>query len=123
MKIHSALLLVLTVFSASAIAADALPANHPAMDAKKPAQGAPTTQLPQKGKVISAIDVPNYTYLEVMQNMKTFWIAAPSVAVKKGDVVRFDQGMAMTNFQSKTLNRNFPSITFVGKAIVTKEKE
>ena len=122
MKLHPALF-VLTVFSATAIAADALPANHPPMDAKKPAQGAPATQLPQKGKVISVIDVPNYTYLEVMQNMKTLWIAGPSAVVKKGDVVRFDQGMVMSNFQSKTLNRNFPSITFVGQVVVTKEKE
>lgn len=122
MKSHF-VLLVLTVFSASTIAADALPANHPAVDGIKPALGAPATQLPQKGKVLSIIDVPQYTYLEVLQNQKTFWIAGPTVAAKKGDVIRFNDGMVMGNFHSKVLNRDFPSISFVSQVVVTKEKE
>jgi len=122
MKFHS-VLLVLTVFSAAAIAADALPPGHPAMDANKQGQGAPAAQLPQKGKVLSVIDVPQYTYLEVTQNKKTFWIASPTVAVKKGDVIRFDNGMVMNNFHSKTLNRDFPTISFVSRVVITKEKE
>jgi hypothetical protein len=73
--------------------------------------------------VLSAIDVPQYTYLEVVQNKKTFWIAGPTVAAKKGDMIRFNDGMAMTNFHSKTLNRTFPSISFVKNVVVTKEKE
>jgi hypothetical protein len=31
--------------------------------------------------------------------------------------------MVMTNFNSKTLNRTFPSVTFVNRVVVTKEKE
>jgi len=122
MKRHS-LLLVLAAFSAAAIAADPLPPGHPPIDTTKRAPGAPQTQLPQKGKVLSAIDVPQYTYLEVIQNKKTLWIAGPTVAAKKGDMIRFDDGMAMTNFHSKTLNRTFPSISFVNNVVVTKEKE
>jgi len=119
MKFHP-LLLVLTAFSTTAIAAD-VPPGHPAMDAKKPGQAAPAAQLPQKGKVLSVIDVPQYTYLEVAQDKKTIWIAGPTVAAKKGDVVRFDDGMVMNNFHSKTLNRDFPSISFVSRVVVTKE--
>jgi hypothetical protein len=45
------------------------------------------------------------------------------VAAKKGDVVRFDDGMPMTNFHSKTLNRTFPSVLFVNRVVITNEKE
>ena len=117
------LLLVLTAFSAAVFAAEPLPAGHPSMDAKKQAPGAPAAQLPQKARVVNAIDVPQYTYLEVTQNSKSLWIAGPTLAVKKGDMVRFDNGMAMNNFHSKTLNRTFPSILFVNSLVVTKEKE
>ena len=120
MKPHS-ILFVLAVFSTAVIAADSLPAGHPPVGAKRQGQGA--AQLPQKGKVLSAIDVPQYTYLEVSQDKKTFWIAGPTVAAKKGDMIRFDDGMAMSNFHSKTLNRTFPSISFVNNVVVTKEKE
>lgn len=116
------LLLVLAVFSTAA-AAEALPAGHRPVDANRQGPGAPEAQLPQTGKVLSAIDVPQYTYLEVIQNKKTLWIAGPTVAAKKGDVIRFDDGLAMSNFHSKTLNRTFPSISFVNSVMVTKEKE
>ena len=83
----------------------------------------PEAQLPQKAKVLSTIDAAGYTYLEVTQNKKTIWLAGPKVVAKKGDVVRFDDGMVMTNFESKTLKRTFPSVTFVNNVVVSKEKE
>ena len=121
MKAQS-ILLVLAVHCTAAIGAESLPAGHPPADAKRQGQAA-AAQLPQKGKVVSIIDVPQYTYLEVIQNKKTFWIAGPTVAAKKGDIIRFDDGMTMPNFHSKTLNRTFPSINFVNNVVVTKEKE
>ncbi len=87
------------------------------------AGSAPEAKLSQKAKVLSTIDVPQYTYLEVTQNKKTRWLASTSVKVKKGDVIRFDDGMEMTNFHSKVLNRDFPSISFVSHVAVTNEKE
>ena len=115
-------LLALAIFSASA-AAQPLPAGHPGVDAKQGGKAAPEMQLPQKARVISAIDAAPYTYLEVMQNKKTLWLAANAVPAKKGDVIRFDNGMVMTDFHSKTLNRTFPSVLFVSRVVVTKEKE
>lgn len=100
-----------------------LPAGHPAVDMTKPSKGAPEIPLPQKAKVLSITNVPQYTYIEVTQNKKNLWLASSTVAVKKGDVIRFDDGMVMTNFHSKSLNRTFPSITFVNRVVVTKEKE
>jgi len=76
--------------------------------------------LSQKGKVISSIDVPTYTYIEVAQGKKKIWLATSTTAVKKGDMIRFDNGMTMTNFYSKGLKRNFPSILFANKVVVDK---
>jgi len=80
--------------------------------------GAPMPALSQQGTVLSSIDVPQYTYIEVRQDKQTRWLAASTVAEKKGDVIRFDNGMPMTNFYSKTLKRSFPSISFVSKVEV-----
>lgn len=77
-------------------------------------------QLPHKGKVISAINASIYTYLEVSEGGKTVWLAAPTLAVKKGDTVGFDDGAPMANFYSKSLNRTFDVVYFVGKAVVLK---
>lgn len=116
------LLLALAVVSTSALA-QSLPAGHPPVGAAKDGKGAPEAQLLQKAKVLSTIDAAGYTYLEVTQNKKTLWLAGTKVAVKKGDVIRFDDGMVMTNFESKTLKRTFPRVTFVSRVVVTNEKE
>jgi hypothetical protein len=116
-------MLALAVFSAAAGAAQPLPAGHPSVDPKAAAKGAPETQLPQKAKVLSTIAAAPYMYLEVAQGKKTLWLAANAQPVKKGDVVRFENGMVMSNFHSKTLNRTFPSVLFVNRMVVTNEKE
>jgi len=115
-------MLALAIFSGLAFA-QTLPAVHPPMAAKSEGKGALHAQLPQKAKVLSSIDAAGYTYLEVTQNKKTLWLAGTRVAVKKGDMIRFDDGTVMTNFNSKTLNRTFPSVTFVNRVLVTNEKE
>ena len=114
--------LVLAVVSTAALA-QPLPAGHPPAAAKSDGKGVSDAQLPQKGKVLSSIDSAGYTYLEVSQNKNTLWLAGTTVAVKKGDVIRFDDGIVMTNFNSKTLNRTFPRVTFVSRVVVTNEKE
>jgi hypothetical protein len=58
--------------------------------------------------------------VELSQGNKTMWLASATVAVKKGDVVRFDDGMVMNNFYSKTLKRSFPSIVFVNGLAIDK---
>lgn len=115
------ILLALTVFSASAIAAT--PSSQPSVEltaGKMQLAAAANDQLPRKGKVLSSIDASIYTYIELTENGKTVWIAAPTVKVKKGDTVRFSDGAAMSNFFSKSLNRTFESVIFVGKAEVAK---
>lgn len=75
-----------------------------------------------EGKVVSAINTDMYTYVEIAQNDKTVWIAAPTVAAKPGNLIRFDDGMMMRNFYSKQLQRNFPEVMFVQSATITAEK-
>lgn len=76
-------------------------------------------ELSRNGKVISSIDAGMYTYIELTENGKTIWIAAPTIKAKKGDLIRFSGGAVMSNYYSKNLNRTFESVIFVGKAVVT----
>ncbi|NOT85189.1 MAG: hypothetical protein HOP02_10535 [Methylococcaceae bacterium] len=114
-----ALLLILAL-SATAFGAYAteLPAGHPPINKDK--MVVPSVGLTQKAKVISIINVPQYTYIEISQNNESHWLAAPTVDVKKDDRVEFDEGMIMTDFYSKTLDRTFANIAFVNHAVKSK---
>ena len=110
---------LLFAFSASVFAADPVPAKpvsnpHAGMSV----MSSPAMALTQQGTVLSTINVPMYTYVEVAQGKKTVWLAASSMAAKKGDTIHFDDGMVMNNFYSKSLKRTFPSIIFVNRATV-----
>lgn len=111
-------LFTLSLF-APAFAADQA---NPHAGMKMPAMAPQADNLTQTAKVISTINVPTYTYIEASQGNKTIWLAATTVAVKKGDTIRFDEGMIMNNFYSKGLKRNFPSIVFVNKVVVASAK-
>jgi hypothetical protein len=96
-----------------------LPAGHPAINSQANALAdMPGAFQSQKGTVVSIINIPQFTYLEVRQNSKTLWLASSTVKVKKGDAIEFDSGSTVANFTSKTLNRTFPSITFVNHVTV-----
>ncbi len=110
------ILFAASLFSVSAFAAT--PAQS--ATAAPRMQLAANDQYPHTGKVISSVDASIYTYIEVSENGKTVWLAAPTVAVKKGDTIGFDEGSPMANFYSKTLNRTFDVVYFVGKAAVIK---
>lgn len=71
-------------------------------------------KLPEnEGIVISVLDTTGYTYMELDNGGKRFWIAAPTTQVKAGDHIRFVENMTMHNFTSKTLNRTFNRLIFV----------
>ena len=71
-----------------------------------------------EGKVLSTLDAPGYTYMELANTEKKFWVAAPTMRVKVGDRVRFEQSLVMKNFNSKTHNRTFDQIIFANSATV-----
>ena len=112
-----AILVALAVSSAVFAAEPMTPIDHNAV------MGMRAPKLTQTGSVLSTINVPNYTYVELSQGKKTIWLAASTVAVKKGDMVRFDDGMVMNNFYSKSLKRSFPSIVFVNLLVVDNGKK
>lgn len=75
---------------------------------------AETQKLPDdEGVVVSTLDTAGYTYMELENGGKRFWIAAPTTKVKVGDHIRFVENMRMHNFTSKTLNRTFNQLIFV----------
>lgn len=86
-----------------------------AQDSPPPASLPAGAQL--AGTVSNVLDVPGYTYVEVETEDGAVWAAAPSVPVRIGDTVSFSTGMAMQDFYSKTLEREFDVIYFVDRFV------
>jgi len=85
----------------------------PAQSENKPQQQAGWT-----GKVVETMDAGGYTYVQVDTGSEKIWAAAPKFTVKVGDPVVVPQGMAMKNYHSKTLDRDFPVVYFVDGVMV-----
>lgn len=66
----------------------------------------------RKGTIIETMDAANYTYLNIKTANQQVWVAIPTTSVKVGEKVTYLQGMAMTNFHSKSLDKTFDSIIF-----------
>ncbi|MBF0628798.1 MAG: hypothetical protein HQL91_11340 [Magnetococcales bacterium] len=66
-----------------------------------------------KGRVHAVLQSSGYTYLQI-DSANGFWIAAPNIRVKEGDTALWGQGTLLKNFTSKTLNRTFDEIHFLG---------
>ncbi len=64
------------------------------------------------GTVIQTMNASGYTYMQVDTGSAKSWVAIPETSLQVGDTVNYLEGMVMSNFQSKTLNRTFPSIVF-----------
>jgi hypothetical protein len=65
-----------------------------------------------QGVVLDAKDVNGYTYLQLKSTNGETWAAIPQTPVKKGDTVTLVDVTVMHDFQSKTLNKTFPTILF-----------
>jgi Tfp pilus assembly protein FimT len=65
-----------------------------------------------KGEVLEVKDVESYTYLRLKTKDGETWAAVPKAKIKTGAKVSIENAMVMNNFQSKTLNKTFPSIIF-----------
>ena len=80
--------------------------------AEKP--GLATTDLGGgfSGKVVETMNTAGYTYVLVDTGAKKKWAAAPAFPVKVNDTVTVAEPMAMTDYHSKTLNRDFDVVYF-----------
>jgi len=65
-----------------------------------------------KIKVKEILNGGNYSYLNVNENGKKYWMAIPNTNIKIGETYYYNDGMKMTNFESKELERTFKSIIF-----------
>lgn len=63
--------------------------------------------------VNEVINVKDYTYLNVSENGKEYWIAIAKADVSEGEVLIYKRSMEMKNFHSEELDRTFESILFV----------
>jgi hypothetical protein len=66
-----------------------------------------------RGTVLETMNSGGYTYVFMDTGQDQRWVAAMETPVQVGDVVQTDQGMAMSGFTSKTLNRTFNVVYFV----------
>lgn len=98
------------------------PPGHPspaqAREMLLPERPSPPSELPNEGRVVSATDANDFTYIEVERGGKREWIAAPRMALTPGSTIRYEEGSVMTDFYSKLLKRTFPRLMFVGEVAV-----
>ncbi len=87
--------------------------SAPATQASDPHAGMNLRLAANQGKVLQSSSEGKFTYAEVEQNGKTFWIAGGKTELKPNDIVTWNQAQEMTNVNSKALNRTFDSIYFV----------
>ena len=54
-----------------------------------------------------------YSYIQVEEQGKKIWLAAPAAKIEVGQSISWNSGPAMHNFTSQSLNRSFDEIFFV----------
>ncbi len=91
-------------------------------DKAAPSQQSAAVMMPEQagfsGKVVETMNSGGYSYVLVDTGKKKLWAAAPQFQVKVGDQVTISQGMPMSNYHSKTLNRDFDTVDFTGNVAV-----
>ena len=65
-----------------------------------------------EGTVVDTINGGGYTYLQIDDTKKKYWVAVEGTKVEKGTEVRFTEELRAKNFESKALNRKFDEIVF-----------
>jgi len=76
---------------------------------------APDTLQPAEvsGKVVQTLDASRYTYIRLDDGAgNETWAAVPQTQLEIGEQIELKGGIVMRNFNSKTLNRTFDSVTF-----------
>lgn len=66
------------------------------------------------GAVIETMNSGGYTYARIDTGSEKVWAAGPKTAIKVGDKVTITRQMPMANYHSKSLNRDFNVLYFVG---------
>jgi hypothetical protein len=93
-----------------------MPEGHPGVT--RTPQGGQIEAMKQQGEVVTVVDTMGFTYIEVKQDTRTVWVAAPTVDIRVGDTVHFQDAPAMANYHSKSLDRTFTNVIFVSNISV-----
>ncbi len=118
MKIKNAMLLLLSASIATVGACSAQPkaeseSNVPAgADSSHEASGQQPAGNTFTGEVVETMDAGTYTYVRVENDGAEIWAAAGRFEIAVGDRVVVPLDMAMENFHSDTLDRDFPVVYF-----------
>ena len=72
----------------------------------------PPTPTGVSGEVLEVKDVESYTYLRLKTGEGETWAAISRMPVKKGARVTIENVMVMKNFESRSLQKTFPTIVF-----------
>jgi hypothetical protein len=79
----------------------------------KQAREVGTSDDPNAAEVLEVINGSSYTYLRVEKNGEELWIATDLFGFEEGNVIYFESGLEMKDFESKELGRTFETIYFV----------
>lgn len=79
---------------------------------ENPALAAPVPEGMIRGTVLETMDAAGYTYVLLDTAEGQRWVATQQALVAVGDIVQTDQGTAMQEFTSQSLNRTFEVIYF-----------
>lgn len=71
-----------------------------------------------RGTVLEAISAAGYTYLRVDRDGTELWLAGPVSRVAEGQVVAWNDGAVMRDFESPSLGRTFDELLFVDNVFV-----
>ncbi len=89
---------------------------------EQPESQKPTVAQPAAGgftgTALETIKADRYTYVQVDTGTEKVWAATPEFRGKVGDTVVVPKGLGMQNFHSKTLERDFEVVYFVGAITV-----
>ncbi|RIX43045.1 MAG: hypothetical protein D3M94_17495 [Rhodocyclales bacterium GT-UBC] len=102
-----------------------VPPGHPSPAQSRemllPEKAPRPSELPNQGKVLSAVHANEFTYIEVVLagSKAVEWIAVQKMEVKPGSAIRYEDGAVMKDFYSKLLKRTFASVRFVDYVSVT----
>jgi len=104
--------------TAPAPAATAPAQTDPHATAQVDPHAASTALVPagvgHKATVLDVIQSGEYSYIQVSENGKQFWVATVQAKASKGDTIEFADAPVFPSFQSKTLNRTFDNLMMVG---------
>ncbi|UCZ57170.1 hypothetical protein LGV61_02515 [Desulfurispirillum indicum] len=92
--------------------------SAPEVSGASSAPAAAQQQAHLMGTVIETMNVAGYTYVQLDADGESLWFAGPETVVSEGDRVMVIDGMVMEDFYSRSLDRTFEKLIFVGAFVL-----